>query len=744
MADLVINNVQTGTIAFSASDTSKTATLTSVDTSKCFILIDWQTTEGSVQSCLFRGVLTNSTTITVDRDTAAGTATIRWWAIEFSAGLTVSHFTGTAKNTNTAIGSTVDLGKTFGILSYTATGFALDDEWACAVDIVSTTNFQVKDVPNTGSIAWAVQIIEFDSDADPVVRAATITLASAVTSNSATITAVTIANSMVIGGGTFDGAGSGQARRVLFDWALTSTTNLQISRSLGLNEVVGYLFVVDWGANVDIRGGTDTLTSVEGTSETQTFSALGSTDDAVAFIRGGAPTFGAKSNNVETIRGDHFIEAGLDSTTQITISRSLSALDFGPYVWQVIDFAGFVAAGGANTKDKRFSMLNFGTGTTPHLLPDPDGTFDLGDKQHFLDCYSGIAFASGGAVFDESISLSGQGDLTLIASVVFNALLQLNGQGDFILANTLTLEELLTLSGQGDLQVTGNLDIEAALQLDGQGNLVLTPNLAIDALANLSAQGSISFDPELVMGVALTLSGQGDLTLIDTVSFEEGVTFNGQGNLVLSPELLAEAALTLSVDAALALLASVIIDQSIALTGQGNVTFIGGLDVQGAITLDGLGDLTTSRTVTFDNAVALGGIGDVAFVRTVILNEPVVINAQADITADRNVVITGSIPLGGQGGVALSTQLDAEGTITFTAQADLADVGSLTMEEIVSIAVNAALTLLATTQESSIINKINLSGVKISEIGLRGVQEQDKTLSGEFDITVTLQGKVDR
>ncbi len=48
-----------------------------------------------------------------------------------------------------------------------------------------------------------------------------------------------------------------------------------------------------------------------------------------------------------------------------------------------------------DTKEKRFSMLNFGDGTTLHLLPDPDGTIDSGDRQHLLDCYSGIAF--GGA-----------------------------------------------------------------------------------------------------------------------------------------------------------------------------------------------------------------------------------------------------------------------------------------------------------------------------------------------------------
>ena len=47
-----------------------------------------------------------------------------------------------------------------------------------------------------------------------------------------------------------------------------------------------------------------------------------------------------------------------------------------------------------DTAEKRFSMLNFGDGTTIHLLPEPDGAIDLDDRQHLLDCYSGIAFGA--------------------------------------------------------------------------------------------------------------------------------------------------------------------------------------------------------------------------------------------------------------------------------------------------------------------------------------------------------------
>lgn len=45
-----------------------------------------------------------------------------------------------------------------------------------------------------------------------------------------------------------------------------------------------------------------------------------------------------------------------------------------------------------DTREKRFSMLNFGDGTNIHTLFEADSSVDLDDRQHLLDCYSGIAF----------------------------------------------------------------------------------------------------------------------------------------------------------------------------------------------------------------------------------------------------------------------------------------------------------------------------------------------------------------
>lgn len=47
-----------------------------------------------------------------------------------------------------------------------------------------------------------------------------------------------------------------------------------------------------------------------------------------------------------------------------------------------------------DTRQKRFSMMNFASGraVSQATLFEADGTVDKDDRQHLLDCYSGVAF----------------------------------------------------------------------------------------------------------------------------------------------------------------------------------------------------------------------------------------------------------------------------------------------------------------------------------------------------------------
>lgn len=47
-----------------------------------------------------------------------------------------------------------------------------------------------------------------------------------------------------------------------------------------------------------------------------------------------------------------------------------------------------------DTREKRMSMLNLAEGSYSHVGFEADGAVDLDDRQHLLDCYSGIAFGA--------------------------------------------------------------------------------------------------------------------------------------------------------------------------------------------------------------------------------------------------------------------------------------------------------------------------------------------------------------
>jgi hypothetical protein len=71
-----------------------------------------------------------------------------------------------------------------------------------------------------------------------------------------------------------------------------------------------------------------------------------------------------------------------------------------------------------DTKEKRLSVIAMdAAGTGIHTIPDPTGSFNLGDRQHLLDCYSGIDFAApGGAVLASQLRMAFQ----MVAARVFS------------------------------------------------------------------------------------------------------------------------------------------------------------------------------------------------------------------------------------------------------------------------------------------------------------------------------------
>ncbi len=87
-------SVQTGEVAFTTADSSKTATITSIDTGKSLLIHTQKSADGTFANIgqkMIRGVITNSTTLTFDRDNTGQTMDLTWFLVEFTDGTIVQH-----------------------------------------------------------------------------------------------------------------------------------------------------------------------------------------------------------------------------------------------------------------------------------------------------------------------------------------------------------------------------------------------------------------------------------------------------------------------------------------------------------------------------------------------------------------------------------------------------------------------------------------------------------------------------
>ncbi len=86
------SSVQTGDVSFLTTDSSKTATTTSASTTKSWLIYTYKTADGTAADIgqkLVRGAITDSTTLTFDRDNTGQTIDLTWFLVEFTDGTTV-------------------------------------------------------------------------------------------------------------------------------------------------------------------------------------------------------------------------------------------------------------------------------------------------------------------------------------------------------------------------------------------------------------------------------------------------------------------------------------------------------------------------------------------------------------------------------------------------------------------------------------------------------------------------------
>ena len=97
-------SVQSGDVSFLTTDSSKTATVTSVNTGKAWLLYTHTTAAGTstdIGQKLVRGRVTNATTLTFDRDHTGQTMDLTWYFVEFTDTTSVQHNTVAFTSTDT-------------------------------------------------------------------------------------------------------------------------------------------------------------------------------------------------------------------------------------------------------------------------------------------------------------------------------------------------------------------------------------------------------------------------------------------------------------------------------------------------------------------------------------------------------------------------------------------------------------------------------------------------------------------
>ncbi len=121
-------SVQSGDLSFGAGDTTRNATVTSVDTSKSWLIYSYRSNYSAMQNIgekLLRGTISDSTTLTFDRSVSGTTNDLSWYLVEFTDATAVQHGSAAFGSSDTSKDVTitaVDSASSISVGGYQMTG----------------------------------------------------------------------------------------------------------------------------------------------------------------------------------------------------------------------------------------------------------------------------------------------------------------------------------------------------------------------------------------------------------------------------------------------------------------------------------------------------------------------------------------------------------------------------------------------------------------------------------------------
>src|SRR5579883_2435937 len=145
----IVRSFQSGTATLATNATTVTATISSVTTTQAILFFSTSTNSTAVSNFGITGTITNATTLTFARGGTGTAATIQWYVVEFSSGVTVQRGSTTiatgANTTNVAI-TAVNLANSFPIISTsqnTTAGNSLTSSGEVNASLTSTTQLRL-------------------------------------------------------------------------------------------------------------------------------------------------------------------------------------------------------------------------------------------------------------------------------------------------------------------------------------------------------------------------------------------------------------------------------------------------------------------------------------------------------------------------------------------------------------------------------------------------------------------------
>jgi hypothetical protein len=232
-----IKKVQSGT-ASSTGNGTVTVTISSVDTTKSFLIFQTRSNSNRPPGSTLRGQLASSTTIDFTRVTnETSTIDIQWYVVEFSAGVRVQRGTISegASPVNLSITPVAALSQTFVIWSKSVidvdSGWGNDD--AVVLELTTTSNLQLRANYEASAHIIAWQVIEFTTSADILVQKGSTSLTASTSSVDVTLsTAVDLTKAFVLTGFQNTTTSTSSIGRRLIRARLINTNTIRFDRDI--------------------------------------------------------------------------------------------------------------------------------------------------------------------------------------------------------------------------------------------------------------------------------------------------------------------------------------------------------------------------------------------------------------------------------------------------------------------------------------------------------------------------------